>query len=478
MSLTTLLFDKRTAVLAIQICGVTFVLANAYLVMLMVGYLRGDPSADKSRRLTLLRIIAFLCALSYYPLLYWSLMGMETGLLTLLLSASILCAFEYTKDPKLPQALLLSIFLGLSYLARPDSIIFSVLIFTYFFFEARRSKRSLKLPTISAIVGLYALFVIGQEVFRWSYYGELLPNTYTLKLTGMPMATRIKNGIGFMTPFLLTGIPVWLVVGAGLAFNFKTEKLLVITLFVASICYQIWIGGEAWRYWRMMSPLMPLILVWLAQEILVFREIVATPVTSKSDFAASRFLSNHYVFNVLNCLTPVLMFGSLVLLNKPFLPEITFHDRPYQVTENEWAVNKAIALNHLTTRDATVGVFWAGSIPYYTGRYAIDFLGKSDRHIARLPPDLSGSIAWNGMTSVPGHNKYDLQYSIVSLEPTYVQGFRWGKQDILAWAGSRYEMVKVRGAILFLRKDSKAVLWDRTRFATKKHPSLRGRSAF
>src|SRR5215212_10904840 len=39
MSLATLLFDRVDAVLAIQILGIIFMLANAYLVMSIAGYL-------------------------------------------------------------------------------------------------------------------------------------------------------------------------------------------------------------------------------------------------------------------------------------------------------------------------------------------------------------------------------------------------------------------------------------------------------
>lgn len=95
-----------------------------------------------------------------------------------------------------------------------------------------------------------------------------------------------------------------------------------------------------------------------------------------------------------------------------------------------------------------------GSIPYFTDRRAIDFLGKSDRYIAHLPPDISGSIAWHGMTSVPGHNKYDLNYSIKTLKPTYVQGFRRGVQDLPQWVQTEYTMVEYTGVRLTLLTNS------------------------
>jgi len=109
---------------------------------------------------------------------------------------------------------------------------------------------------------------------------------------------------------------------------------------------------------------------------------------------------------------------------------------------------------------------WAGTIPYYTGLYAVDFLGKSDPWIARLAPDLSGAVSWGGMSSVPGHNKYDLTYSIGTRRPTYTQVLRWGSQDVSGLLDSTYVKVYVRfpgreTIPLFLLRDSPHVVWSR-----------------
>ena len=55
--------------------------------------------------------------------------------------------------------------------------------------------------------------------------------------------------------------------------------------------------------------------------------------------------------------------------------------------------------------------FGAGATPYFCDRPFLDLLGKSDRHIARLPP--AGPF-------LPGHNKWDYRYSIGELRPDVV----------------------------------------------------------
>ena len=136
--------------------------------------------------------------------------------------------------------------------------------------------------------------------------------------------------------------------------------------------------------------------------------------------------------------------------------------RPYTVEANEDNVRRALAISDLTSEEATVGVFWTGTIPYYTERKAIDFLGKSDPYIAGLQPDLSEAASGIGMFSVPGHNKHDLTYSIQELQPTYIQNVRWKRPDLSQWAEVHYEEVTAYGVKLFLLSDSEQVKWYRT----------------
>src|SRR5829696_4517332 len=266
MALPTLAFDKVGAVLAVQILGVLFMLVNAYLVMAIADHLLSGRE-ERYRRLFL--ALAFLCALSYYPLVYWSLMGMETGLVAVLLSLSILSALRYAKHHRAAQGVLVSVSLGLAFLARPDTVVLAVPIFAYVFFAGRKSERSSSWRFLVGLVGLFAVFVIGQELFRWGYYGEWLPNTYTLKVSNIPLSSRIENGIRFVTPFLGEVYVLLIVVGAGLILAFRREKLFLVSVFVVLVCYQVWAGGDISNYWRLLSPVMAIMLVLGVHEILM-----------------------------------------------------------------------------------------------------------------------------------------------------------------------------------------------------------------
>jgi len=275
-----------------------------------------------------------------------------------------------------------------------------------------------------------------------------MPNTYILKMTGMPLLVRLQNGLGFIQPFLKEmEIPILLAL-LGALFSFHTKKIMLLFLFVVSVLYQIYVGGDPWSYWRIMSPSIPLLLLLCLDSIFSLSE----------HFPASIKLRNEYLNSSLMIALAVFCFASI---NFQFLPEITLSTRPYQVKTNQSNVNIAIALNDILGHDATVGVFWAGTLPYYVENVAIDFLGKSDSYIARLPPDLSGAISWSGMNSVPGHNKYDLTYSIVLLKPEYVPNLFYGGQDVSSIVGDNYIEVKYRQITLHLLKNSSNIKWEK-----------------
>lgn len=460
MSLVIRLSDKATAPLLVQILGVVFMLAIAFLTMRLADGMRSN---DGSPHREVVKALSFACALSYYPLLYWSLMGMETGLLTLLLLLAIVNAFGYIRQKREQNLWWVSLCLGLAYLTRNDSVVFATLIWAYLAWElfahaprgAGRSSRQL-----AVALGVYGVFIAGQFLFQYSYYGELWPNTYTLKLTGLSLPARLRDGVGFVSPFVVSTSVMLGLASVNVARDRRPQKVLLLAIAVAALCYQVYVGGDPWAYWRIMSPSMPLVGILFVAEALSIEDVaLRIPPVHKCLLRSPSIsrVTRTGVFAI--ALTAI----GLWRANRAFWPEIRLAVPAYTVASNQLNVNTAVALERLTSTDATVGVFWAGAIPYFTGRRAVDFLGKSDRYIAHLPPDVSGRAGWSGMRSVPGHNKYDLNYSIRSVRPTYVQGFQFGTQDLTQWAEKRYSKVEFEGVSLFLLRGSPKVLWTRLR---------------
>jgi hypothetical protein len=65
-----------------------------------------------------------------------------------------------------------------------------------------------------------------------------------------------------------------------------------------------------------------------------------------------------------------------------------------------------------TTPDTRIAVVWAGALPYFAHRPAVDLLGRNDSRIARMRPAARFGL--------PGHNKFDYAYSIGALRPDLI----------------------------------------------------------
>jgi len=348
--------------------------------------------------------------------------------------------------------------MGLAYFTRPDSAIFAVIMLGLVAVHLAVKLSPLQSGSMLAVPALvYAAFPISQVAFRLSYYGELLPNTYTLKMQGIPLDVRLQSGLAFISPFLEQTALLGTILLIGLLLTRSSRQLLLVLPLPVAVVYQIYVGGEPWQLWRIMAPAMPLALC-------AFVLYAERALCRASDWLRPRsgIMSRWFV--------PIAVIGAAVAMaidvNLAFAGQMTFKTRPFQFINNESNVNIAVALNNTLKEEATIGVIWAGTIPYYVDFYAVDYLGKCDKYVANLPPDIPDRPGnWASMRSVPGHNKQDFNYSIVEKRPTYTQTLVWGNNDVREWGARRYGSVRYLGVSLMLDKDADPVrrkLLDRT----------------
>lgn len=445
MSLAASIFDKRLAVLAVQIAGVPTMLGIAFLVrQLAVQINEGRPHRE------LISLLAVGSALFYYPLSYWTLMGMETGLLTLFTLACTWFGLRWVGKGNAGDLTGMALSAGAAFLTRNDSIVMTALVFAFtaaMTFRKHSDQRRL-LPLVYAALGV-GIVIAAQTFFRLAYYGTPLPNTYTLKLTGIPLYVRLIGGTRFVLEFLQQS---WLVIGLaalGLLLDFVPASALIFCLLVAAIGYQVYAGGDPWESWRLLAPAMP-------GAFLLAGNGVAASMARRPALTTRRTASAAAI--------GVAMLVGLLLTDLPFLEDMSVRGATSAAIANRVNTDTAIAVDALTSPAASVGVIWAGTLPYYVDREGVDFLGKSDPYIARLKADISGSVSWGGMISVPGHNKYDLEYSIVQHRPTYIQGYSWGYQTVRPFVVQNYVRVEYHGLggtkTVFLLKDSPLVCWQ------------------
>ncbi len=445
MALSATLLNKALAVLAIQILGIPTVMLTAWLSRRVALELR--PAEEHK---AVLGILVMGGVLFYYPLSYWSLMGMETGLLALLVIAQFWFALRWLKTDRGTDLAAMSITAGLAYLTRNDAILLAAAIFCYLGWEIafnRRRPRTLRNLVYAALLML--LFPVGQTAFRLVYYGQWLPNTFYLKLTGIPLIIRLIGGTRFVLGFFGESWALFLLAIVGLVLNPHPARLCLAAIMVIAIAYQVYAGGDPWPSWRLLAPAIPGAWILAVDGAVASLERISGLVPARHVIAAAASL---------------VLISSLALADQPFLDDMSVRGPTSAAIANRINTNSAIAIDALTSPSASIGVIWAGILPYYADRPAVDFLGKSDAYIAHLSADITGSVSWSGMISVPGHNKYDLQYSIVELKPTYIQAFAWGYQTVKPYVMQHYVRVEYHGAAgtrtILLLKDSPLVCWE------------------
>ncbi|MBC8506423.1 MAG: hypothetical protein ISR58_01580 [Anaerolineales bacterium] len=430
--------------LAIQISGAIFLGANLILVKKITNLISSS---------FLLPLFAILLTAFYTPLNNWGLQGMEVSILVLLLSVAVWkLLVDFNDDKFSPWPYLL---LGFGTFVRVDmAVAYLVLIgFSVVFIPKYRWRHLLW------GVGLLVAFLASQTLFRIWYYGDPLPNTYYLKMSGIPLLTRVKRGLYVLYQFVwemnwvLLALPF-----AYLVFKRDRKTILLALLVLGQLAYSVYVGGDAWehkgganRYIALAMPMFFILFVYSIDQIL--QAIKSSSAIPNTPISTQTMVNMALVTAIL---------ASLINFN--FIQkDIRYLERwlllrpPIFIEGNKEAVRIASAVRKVTTSDAEIGVVTAGAIPYFADRLSLDLLGKNDAYIAHLPSHIASSLD----DIRPGHMKWDYDYSIGQLKPDMILQL-WGDKTIAYdYIEQYYTVIEVDGMLFSARSDSPYILWDR-----------------
>jgi len=344
-----------------------------------------------------LPLIAMALVAFYWPLAYWTLEGMEVGLLALLTTAAGAMLLA-RRSPALVYALL-----GAGILVRMDFVVIALtLAGCGALLDPARRVRHVALGA-GVVVTVLAVLTVA----RLAYFHDPLPNTYYLKMTGYPTGLRLIRGAwvlllsvarsGGLMALLPLGLP-FLVRGDG-----ARRLPLLLAPLLAQCAYSVWVGGDAWEDAipcnRYIVVAMPLLLVAAAWGI--------TALGARLDPRRR-----------LGPLPVVGLTLAAVLTIAPWRATLLLPPMPY-AGQNANLVAIGLAVRDLTLPGASVEATGIGTIGYYSERRIVDLLGKCDRHVARLP--MHQAVRQNPLTYFfPGHLKWDYGYSIGTLRPDVV----------------------------------------------------------
>lgn len=393
---------------------------------------------------------------SYLPLNNWGLQGMEVSALVPIVSACVWLALRSMRDGRFRRAPYL--LLGASTLLRADMVVpLGALAVFLAATDARHRRRHI------AWASAALLFFIGlQTALRLWYFGDLLPNTYYLKLTGYPLIWRVARGAVVMARFVWTFNVVLFAAPLVLLARRNRRAALLLWMFAAQLAYSVYVGGDAWEYWggsnRYIAIAMPLFFVALSWSLFVVGAALAHGTGVEAAPRPSR--ANGWVFALL---IAIAIFSANSIHGTRAWAEVLLVRPPLHAgsgDENNQEVEEALVLRAITTEDATIAVTRAGTIPYFADRPSIDELGKSDRHLAhelsRVPPGRRGFLEFR-----PGHSKFDYRYSVDVLAPDVIVQLWDHREEAAPYLRRSYTSLSITGTCVYARTSSPHVRWDR-----------------
>lgn len=239
--------------LLVSLTGAVLLLANAWVVWEIATRISSRTAAT----------IALVLTAFYYPLIYWTLRGMEVGLLTLLINLALLQAVRWRRGESNASLSFVAVLLSLSVLTRPDAVVPAGVVAVGLISMAPEGRR---LKCFVTLMGAVGLTLAAHTAFRLLYYGDPLPNTYYLKITGVTLAERLGRGVEVLVPILKQHLLVPIVVALYSLRRIREPQVGILwAMFLALVFYSIYVGGDAWEYFgfanRYIAVGMPALLI-------------------------------------------------------------------------------------------------------------------------------------------------------------------------------------------------------------------------
>jgi len=245
-----------------------------------------------------------------------------------------------------------------------------------------------------------AVFVGGvlcHLLWRHTYYGEWLPNTYFAK-TG-DLAGQLRTGLPYGADFLrsylapVAGLLIWAGVTRGRRLLRHRELNYTLLVCLLWFGYTVVVGGDMLGMFRFYVPILPLVIV---AAVAVYGSVTQTIAHADAGRPA---------------LWVMLVLGFFFLLPSTVGKErrlIGVHTS--QQNLGGWLL-AGDAMARVLPPGTTIALGPAGYIPYKTGFKTYDLYGITDRHIAHREMAFQQGYA--------GHEKHDGDY-IIGRRPDYI----------------------------------------------------------
>lgn len=440
--------------------------AKTSLIIQATGALLLAWNLDYVRRIALsiangsrvVAVGAVVLTATYLPINNWSLQGMEVGALVLLTSMSIWLALQCMQTGAFRVRLYLLLATGT--LIRPDAIVLYLAMLAFLLAVDPVHRRQ---HLVWGLL-LFAVAIAAQTIFRVWYFGDVLPNTYYLKMAGVSPLLRLTRGLYVLLEFLVQANVLFFVLACAMAAGRDRRIWLLLWVLLSEMAYSVYVGGDAWEYWgganRYICQAMPGFFIVLSLGLYVVVRALADVAWPNVASPASGTPPRPWVY-------AIVVAGTVVTVNSihgpAALAEALLIHPPLHTgsgDENQRDVEIALGLRQVTTSDASVALTRAGTIAYFADRPGVDILGKTDAHIARLQARMSSGLG-RFVEFRPGHVKFDYGYSIGTVQPDVIVNLWTHAEEARPLLRAHYQGILVAGRCLYARRGSPRVASDR-----------------
>ncbi|MCH7761309.1 hypothetical protein IIA15_07940 [candidate division TA06 bacterium] len=257
-------------------------------------------------------------------------------------------------------------------LTQLDSALLIIVIFPFalFFLQKEMITTPKKLIKMLLLILPFTIFVGSWFIWKLSYYGDILPNTFYVKVSS---PTSIKLGVFYFYLFLFSYwlIPFLFLGLIALKGLLKKENLAIVIsliLIVVWSLYVIKVGGDFLEF-RFIVPILPLVFIvitWLTLSFIQQKEIQIVLIA----------------LVLLGSLHHTITFA--VLTNKLEIESIKQLYGHLKNSNENWAeIGRVFGKIFDYNPNVTIAVTAAGAIPFYSRLKTIDMLGLNDRWVAK-----------------------------------------------------------------------------------------------
>lgn len=299
----------------------------------------------------------------------WAIGGLEQPLYAFLLTLIVIEVSKIINDKSFKTVYLLSLWLGLLALTRPDGFLFTILTSGFLLLSFRKNRKELITIGLATAI-IPTLFLLGQLAFRYNFYGELVPNTALVKVK-VTFHHILRGGFynfkAFFGTLFLSGLGL-----ASLYFLVKHKHLFgyyLLLITAAWVGYVTMVGGDIFPAFRHYYVVL---IIW------VFSIIFGLSYLKKINLVSRKVRSTFII---------------LLLINALIQCKIPDNDRAIDERWEFRGMNLGETLKKTFPNQTLVAVTAAGCIPYASELPTLDMLGLNDYYIPRHPPKNFGNGA-------------------------------------------------------------------------------------